>query len=242
MQSDLKFGSDFSLGIYKRESGPGKESEIAYKQSLNAGNILAPLRMTSRIICPATRKCLEAGGNRVSCVQMINESYNLRPSLRSNFQRGFSLVELLCVIAIVSILASASWPSIMGILSGDQLTNNVYQLSGLVQQARTTAVTQHTYVWVGFYSYTKDGSPAIMVASISGNSGLSTDLYTNNYRLSSKLVSLKNVKLAAATDYNTLPGYDASDSPTDAGAQTYTFSLRVPGNSAATFASVITFG
>ncbi|HEY0256567.1 MAG TPA: prepilin-type N-terminal cleavage/methylation domain-containing protein [Candidatus Methylacidiphilales bacterium] len=161
---------------------------------------------------------------------------------RSRLKNGFSLVELLCVIAIVSVLASATAPSIMGMLSGDQLTNNVYQLGGLVQQARVTAVTQHTYVWLGFSSTTKDGSPAVVVAMVSGNSGLSTDLNNSNYRLATKLVALKNVKLAALTDYKSLPGYDTTDNPTDAGAQSYTFTMSIPGNTAAKFGSVIAFG
>jgi prepilin-type N-terminal cleavage/methylation domain-containing protein len=174
---------------------------------------------------------------------MSNKKFYLKihDKRQGKLKRGFSLVELLCVIAIISILGSLSWPSIVGIISGDQLTNNVYQMSGLAQQARTIAMTQHTYVWLGFYSYTKDGSPAITVAMVSGNSGLSTDLLNNNYRLSSKLVTLKNVTLAAPADYSGLPGLDTTDN-TDVASQPYTFAMNIPGTALAKFGDVITFG
>jgi prepilin-type N-terminal cleavage/methylation domain-containing protein len=155
-------------------------------------------------------------------------------------QRGFSLVELMCVVAIMSLLASVSWPAIVGLVSGNRLTNNAYELGGLVQQARTAAITQHTYVWLGFYSYTQDGAQAVMVASVSGNSGLATDLPAN-CRLSAKPVIMKNVSLATAANYTALPGLDVTDN-TDAASQGYTFPLSIPGHANATFTNVIAFG
>lgn len=156
-------------------------------------------------------------------------------------QRGFSVVELMVVIAIMSLLASAAWPAIVGVVSGDRLTNNAYELSGLMQQARTTAVTQHTYVWLGFYTYTQDGAPSLMVASVSGNSGLATDLQSNNYQLSTKTVILKNAALATAPNYAALPGLDVTNN-TDAATQTYSFPLNVPGHAGAAFSEVVVFG
>lgn len=151
------------------------------------------------------------------------------------------MVELMCVIAIISLLASAAWPAIVGVVSGDRLTNNAYELGGLMQQARTTAVSQHTYVWLGFYSYTQDGASSLMVASISGNSGLPTDLQNTNYQISTKPVVLKNVSLATAANYAALPGLDTTYN-TDVASQAYTFQLSVPGNSKAQFGEVIVFG
>jgi prepilin-type N-terminal cleavage/methylation domain-containing protein len=156
-------------------------------------------------------------------------------------QRGFSLIELMLVIAIMSLLASVSWPAIVGVVSGDRLTNNAYELSGLMQQARATALSQHTYVWLGFRSYTQDGANSLMVASVSGNSGLATDLQNTNYQLSTKPVILKNVSLATAPNYAALPGLDVTNN-TDAASQPYFFQLSVPGNSTAKFSDVIVFG
>jgi prepilin-type N-terminal cleavage/methylation domain-containing protein len=174
-------------------------------------------------------------------VNVTNSALGLarRSALRS--KRGFSLMELMCVIAIISLLASMSWPSIVGMVSGNRLSNNAYELSGLVQQARTAALTEHTYVWLGFYSYTQNGAPALMVASVVGNSGLATDLQNSNYQLAFKPVILKNVSLASATNYTGLPGVDAPDN-IDAGSQTSSFQMNALGISNAKFSDVIVFG
>jgi prepilin-type N-terminal cleavage/methylation domain-containing protein len=194
--------------------------------------------------------CLEAARNGVGSVVMANvtnSTLGLGRQSANRSQRGFSLVELMCVVAIMSLLASVSWPAIVGLVSGNRLTNNAYELSGLMQAARTTAMTQHTYVWLGFYSYTTaEGSPAVMVASVVGNSGLSTDL-PGNCRLSTKPVILKNVKLApfaTPPNYAALPGLAVPDNVIvfDAGSQTSSFQWNVPGNSSATFSDVIVFG
>lgn len=156
-------------------------------------------------------------------------------------QTGFSLVEMMCVIAIMSLLASAAWPSIVGMVSGNRLTNNAYELRGLIQQARTTALTEHTYVWVGFSSITQSGAPSLMVASYVGKSGMSSDLINNNTQLAAKPMVLKNVQLATAANYQTLPGLDVTDN-TDAGTQSYTFQNSVEGQANLTFTEVIAFG
>ena len=170
--------------------------------------------------------------------------FSRQSSLRS--QKGFSLVELLCVIAIMSLMASVTWPAIVGVMSGNRLTNNAYELSGLIQQARTAAVSQHTYVWLGFYSYTSpEGAQSLAVVSLSDNSGLSTDIQTDiqndNYRLSAKPVILNSVALATAQNYAALPGLDTTDN-TDAGSQSYSFQFSIPGHANATFSDVIVFG
>ena len=108
-------------------------------------------------------------------------------------------------------------------------------------------MTQHTYVWVGFYSYTQSGAPAVMVASLAENSGQSTDtpssstLPNSNFQLATKPVVLRNVSIAAAQDYASLPGVDVTNN-TDVGSQGYSFSMTVAGISNATFANVIVLG
>lgn len=175
--------------------------------------------------------------------KMTNTNTRFEEKMAAISQKGFSLVELLCVITIVSILASVTGPSIIGMISGDQLTNNAYQLSGIAQQARTTAMSQHTYVWLGFYSYTSSGSPAVMAATVQINSGLSTDLpnTAGNYRLASKPVILRNSTIATAANYTGMVGVDSTDN-TDVSTQTYSFTMSVPGNANATFTDCIVFG
>ncbi len=72
----------------------------------------------------------------------------IAPSLKSQSENrnrgGFSFVEMLCVLTVVSIMMSLAWPALVGMVSGDRLSNNAYQLSAVLQQARSMAVARHT--------------------------------------------------------------------------------------------------
>jgi prepilin-type N-terminal cleavage/methylation domain-containing protein len=167
-------------------------------------------------------------------------SLKSRENLRA--QGGFSLIEMICVLAVVSVMASLAMPAITGIVTGDRLSNNAYTLSDVIQQARAAAMARHTYVWVGFSSYTgADGVPTVMVASLTGNSGQASDLTSNNYVLSEKPVFLRNVAITGAANYATLPGYDASVTTTDVASQGYSFLATVAGRTNASFSDVIAF-
>ncbi len=154
--------------------------------------------------------------------------------------KGFTLVELLCVLAIMSIVMATTWSSLAGLMTGNSLTNDAYDLSGLVQQAKTAAMTQNSYVWLGFYSYTLNGAPVIAVATVSAKSGLATDLLNNNYQPLVKNLTLKNVVLDQAKAYLNLSGVDTNNS--DAVTQsTTTFMANVPGQGNVTFSGVVAF-
>ena len=167
-------------------------------------------------------------------------SLKSRKNLRA--QGGFSLIEMICVLAVVSVMASLAMPAITGIVTGDRLSNNAYTLSDVIQQARAAAMARHTYVWVGFSSYTgADGVPTVMVASLTGNSGQASDLTSNNYVLSEKPAILRNVAITGAANYATLPGYDSSVTTTDVASQGYSFLATVAGRTNASFSDVIAF-
>ena len=67
------------------------------------------------------------------------------------YRRGFSLVELLTVLTIIAILASVASYSISSMKNSRDLTRSAYLLMGALEQARTYAVANDTYTWVGFY-------------------------------------------------------------------------------------------
>jgi prepilin-type N-terminal cleavage/methylation domain-containing protein len=167
-------------------------------------------------------------------------SLTARKNLRA--QGGFSLMEMICVLAVVSVMASLAMPAITGMVTGDRLSNNAYTLSDVIQQARASAMARHTYVWVGFSSYTSaDGVPTVMVASLTGNSGQASDLTSNNYVLSERPAILRNVAITGAANYATLPGYDGSVTTTDVASQGYSFLASVAGRTNANFSDVIAF-
>jgi prepilin-type N-terminal cleavage/methylation domain-containing protein len=66
-------------------------------------------------------------------------------------REGFSLVELLVVLAIMSLVTAMAVPVINGIKDSQNVNSAAYAVSSALQRARTYAMAHNTYVWVGFY-------------------------------------------------------------------------------------------
>jgi len=71
--------------------------------------------------------------------------------LHSRRARAFSLVELLVVLAIMAILIAAATLSFQGTSNSGKFNEALNQISGILDQGRTYAVSQNTYVWVAIY-------------------------------------------------------------------------------------------
>ena len=84
----------------------------------------------------------------------------LRPSVSSVFFRpdsaAFTLVELLAVMGIMVLLLVAIVPVVGSIKGGRDVIKAAYDISGTLENARTYAIANNTYVWVGFFE--EDGS------------------------------------------------------------------------------------
>jgi prepilin-type N-terminal cleavage/methylation domain-containing protein len=121
---------------------------------------------------------------------------------------GFTLLELLVVIAVVSILMVVIAPAFTGINSAGDVASAAYTIKGVLEQARTFAMANDTYTWVGFFEEDAGTSiPAILgngrlvisaVASTDGTnvygSGTGTLDPTKLIQIG-KLVKISNVHL-----------------------------------------------
>jgi prepilin-type N-terminal cleavage/methylation domain-containing protein len=68
-------------------------------------------------------------------------------------QKGFSIIELIIVIAIILAVSAIAFPKVQGVMEGIQLRNMVTNVNGLVQQDRIQSVRDNT-------SYTIKTAPA----------------------------------------------------------------------------------
>lgn len=81
----------------------------------------------------------------------------------SRLRRGFSLVELLAVIGIIALMSVLVAPALKR--TDSDFTNSVYAIQAALDQARTFAVSNNTYTWVGFFEE-NGASPSIKPAQV----------------------------------------------------------------------------
>jgi len=70
--------------------------------------------------------------------------------------KAFTLVELLTVMGIIVVIMALAIPAFNSIKGGSDIAKAIDSISGAFEQARTYAMANNTYVWVGFYE--EDGS------------------------------------------------------------------------------------
>jgi prepilin-type N-terminal cleavage/methylation domain-containing protein len=66
-------------------------------------------------------------------------------------ESGFTLIELLVVMGIIAVLLVLMAPAFTTIKSGADATSAAYTVKGVLDQARTYAMANNTYTWVGFF-------------------------------------------------------------------------------------------
>jgi len=64
---------------------------------------------------------------------------------------AFTLIELLFVMSIIAILLVLMAPAFTTLKSGGDVTSAANTIKGVLDQARTYAMANNTYTWVGFY-------------------------------------------------------------------------------------------
>src|SRR5512132_375797 len=75
--------------------------------------------------------------------------------------RGFTLLELLIVVGIIALLMVLMAPAFTTMKSGGDFTNAVYGIQGVLEQARTYAKANRTYVFVGFAEVDSSVDPSV---------------------------------------------------------------------------------
>src|SRR3954452_17858975 len=74
----------------------------------------------------------------------------LVPEKRAGRSSGFTLLELIIVIGIMGLLLVLIAPAFTTMKSGSDFTNAIYGIQGVLENARTYAKANNTYVFVGF--------------------------------------------------------------------------------------------
>lgn len=180
----------------------------------------------------------------------------LRPRIPDR-RRGFTLTELLVVVAIMALLTTVGLPSIGGIGSAGKMTQAVVELSGLMDQARQYAVAQNTYVWIAFLKdTTAQNQDQVTVAVIASQDGTDPNpapggaydygaVPNASLVLLGKVRSFSQLQLKAAgtftaSDIASLAGLPAAGTANDLSSQA-TFHVPLPGAAAAAFTQSIVF-
>ena len=134
------------------------------------------------------------------------------------WRRAFTLVELLVVLAVIAILTVLTLPSLSGLLGSNTFSSNLYALDGALQQARTYAMANNTYVYVALsevagtstlgHPTAGNGRVVVLVAAVSdgtdGITGNGTYTFSNaNLIQINKLISLDGLHLVDVSGQTT---------------------------------------
>ncbi len=127
----------------------------------------------------------------------------MSPRPRQKYRHAFTLIELTVVIGIIVIMTVLLVPAMTNLKSAGDVTSAAYTIKGILDQARTYAMANHTYTWVGFYeelatnSTSGSSHPAgigrVVISTVASRDG-------NRYR-------------DAAIDATNPPAFDNSVSP-----------------------------
>ncbi len=89
--------------------------------------------------------------------------------------RGFSLAELLTVLAIIGVLVTLSVPALRGVSETGSMTQAITRISGTLDAARSYAVANNTHAWVAFTDNALPGEAGLKMVAFASRTGLDLD-------------------------------------------------------------------
>jgi prepilin-type N-terminal cleavage/methylation domain-containing protein len=170
----------------------------------------------------------------------IGRQNSNRRNLTTKNRNGFSLIELLTVMAIIAILSALSGLAITSLHKAGAVTRASSDLVGVLELSRVYAMTHSTYVRVGL-SETPTGDTVVFpVYAVNGSLGpVMTD--SSQWPLVSKALILKEFKINDAIDGTTGPVTTSTDE-VPSSTNIPSFERKVPGvEEPVEFASIIQF-
>lgn len=88
---------------------------------------------------------------------------------------AFSLLELMVVIAITILVAGFVLPAVTTLKSAGDVTSSAYTIKGVLESARSYAMANNTYTWVGFSgSIGSTVTGQVSMALLASNDGTNT--------------------------------------------------------------------
>src|SRR3984893_17274914 len=105
---------------------------------------------------------------------------------------AFTIVELLVVTGIIALLMVLVVPAFTSIKSAGDVTSAAYTIKGVLEQARSYAMANNTYTWVGFAG--SIGTPVtgnVSITAFASNDGTSSGTTTQL----GKLMQLQNTHI-----------------------------------------------
>jgi len=70
--------------------------------------------------------------------------------MKTKFSRGFSVIELMAVVGMITMLVVFLVPGLNSVGKSREAAAAAMEIAGLLEQARAYAMAKNTYVWVGF--------------------------------------------------------------------------------------------
>jgi prepilin-type N-terminal cleavage/methylation domain-containing protein len=107
----------------------------------------------------ATGRVRPTGGHQTSNIKHCSRAFTL-PKQRDRVS-AFTLMELLIVMGIIAILLVLVAPAFTTMKSSSDFTAAVYGVQGLLENARTYAKANRTYVFVGFTEVDSSVDPSV---------------------------------------------------------------------------------